>query len=113
MLAEKTHDVLFFGDSNTVLVVLMAKHTDHPLDQAADVLQGRANLAERLGVTPSAIGNWKKRGVPLEYCAAIERLTGAQVTRRHLRPVDWADFWPELAQIETAVEPVAQSESMQ
>lgn len=113
MFASITRDVLFFCGLNTDLVVLMAKQTSHPLDQAANAVHGRANLADRLGVTPSAIGNWKKRGVPLEYCTAIERLTGAQVTRRDLRPADWQDFWPELANQSSAIEPIPQSESMQ
>lgn len=29
--------------------------------------------------------------------SGIERLTGGQVTRRDLRPEDWARIWPELA----------------
>ena len=58
---------------------------------------GRARLAARLSVKPSAVGNWKVRGVPIEHCPAIERLTGGLVTRRDLRPEDWARIWPELA----------------
>lgn len=59
---------------------------------------GRARLAARLSVKPSAVGNWKVRGVPIEHCPAIERLTAGQVTRRDLRPDDWARIWPELAE---------------
>lgn len=69
---------------------------DHPIDRAAAcVAGGRNGLAKALGVTPSAIGNWKKRGVPIEQCLAIERVTNAQVTRRDLCSV-WARIWPEL-----------------
>jgi len=32
------------------------------------------------------------------YCAAIERATNGQVTRRDLRPQDWHLIWPELAE---------------
>ena len=31
-------------------------------------------------------------------CVLIERATGGQVTRKDLRPNDWQDIWPELAQ---------------
>lgn len=30
-------------------------------------------------------------------CVRIERATGGAVTRRDLRPDDWAQIWPELA----------------
>jgi len=32
------------------------------------------------------------------YAAAIERATNGQVTRRDLRPHDWMQIWPELAE---------------
>jgi len=70
----------------------------HPLDEAAAcVAGGRNELAERLGVTPSAIGNWKKRGVPVEHCWEIERLTDGRVTRKQLCP-RWARIWPDLCE---------------
>lgn len=71
--------------------------TTHPLDQAATLLGGRPAMAELLGVTPAAIGNWKSRGVPIEQCPAIERHTSGAISRRHLRPADWQIIWPELA----------------
>ncbi len=69
---------------------------EHPIDRAASSLGGRKELALRLGVKVSAIGNWKDRGVPLEHCASIERVCGGVVTRRDLRPKDWMLIWPEL-----------------
>lgn len=70
----------------------------HPLDEAATCVEGgRSGLAEHLGVTPSAIGNWKRRGVPIEHCWEIERLTNGKVTRKQLCPV-WQRIWPELAE---------------
>jgi len=36
--------------------------------------------------------------VPVERCVAIERATKGAVTRRDLRPNDWLQIWPELAQ---------------
>lgn len=69
----------------------------HPLDLAAQVVGGRSALAERLGVSVSSIGNWKARGVPIEQCVPIERVTGGKVNRPMLRPNDWREIWPELA----------------
>ena len=74
--------------------------TQHPIDEAAHLLGGRAGLAKRLRVTPAALGNWKVRGVPIEHCPAIERATSGAVTRRDLRPEDWREIWPELAESE-------------
>lgn len=31
-------------------------------------------------------------------CVAIERVSGRAVTRQDLRPNDWEDIWPELAE---------------
>lgn len=74
--------------------------TDHPLVRAARICGGREVLASHLKVTPAAIGNWKSRGVPIEHCPEIERLTGRVVTRQQLRPDDWRRIWPELADLD-------------
>jgi DNA-binding transcriptional regulator YdaS (Cro superfamily) len=74
----------------------------HPLDRAAFAVDGVGKLAGILRVSSSAICNWKKRGVPIDRCVAIERATGGQVGRKDLRPNDWAEHWPEL-QLEAAV----------
>ena len=70
----------------------------HPIDHASHLLGGRMELAAQLKVTPAAIGNWKVRGVPLEHCPHIEKLTERAVTRQMLRPDDWQRIWPELAE---------------
>lgn len=64
---------------------------------------GRAELARRLGITPVAVGQWVSTGayaraIPPRQCIRIEALTGGRVTRRHLRPEDWRDFWPEFGE---------------
>ncbi len=69
---------------------------EHPLDEASRRFGGRSALAAALGVTVSAYGNWKKRGVPFEQCPRIEALVPT-VTRQRLRPDDFQDMWPELA----------------
>lgn len=68
------------------------------LQRAITILDGQVPLAAALGVVQSAVSGWLKRGsVPVKYCAAIERATRGEVTRRDLRPDDWQDIWPELA----------------
>ena len=74
---------------------------ENPLDTAARVIGGRNLLAQGLGVTAAAVGNWKTRGVPIEYCPKIETLTMGEVSRQDLRPDDWQALWPELAQAPT------------
>lgn len=43
------------------------------------------------------VEHWARAGsVPVEYCAAVERLTGGLVRRWALREFDWWVIWPEL-----------------
>lgn len=53
-------------------------------------------LARRLMETPQAVNNWRTRGVPPNRAKRVETLTGVSV--KLLRPDDWADYWPELAE---------------
>lgn len=60
-----------------------------------------AQLRDLIGVKSEAqIRQWQHgyadRKPGPEYCVAIERATGGKVTRRDLRPDDWAAIWPEL-----------------
>lgn len=56
---------------------------DTPLRQYLDAERGRLkNLAEALGVFPSAISQWTK--VPAERVVSVERATG--IPRGELRP---------------------------
>jgi DNA-binding transcriptional regulator YdaS (Cro superfamily) len=43
------------------------------------------------------VNQWVRgtRPVPVRYCLQIEKTTG--VSRQELRPNDWEDIWPELA----------------
>lgn len=68
--------------------------TISPLEPAIKEF-GLKGLADALGESMQTITNWRARGVPANKCAAIEQLTG--ISRRDLRPTDWAEYWPELA----------------
>lgn len=69
---------------------------DYFLSERSD---GR-NLARKIHVSEVMISLWRnnKRSVPIVHCVAIERATGGAVTRKDLRPNDWQDIWPELAE---------------
>lgn len=70
-----------------------------PLDRAIEAVGGASLLARMVGVTQSAPSMWRARGaVPIERCVAIERATDGKVMRWDLRPDDWRDIWPELAE---------------
>ena len=62
---------------------------------------GRAfALAKSIGVPPSFVSKMVsgEKAVPIERCVPIERVTNGAVTRQDLRPDDWQDIWPELAE---------------
>lgn len=59
--------------------------------------RGLTETARSLGVSAQRLSNWIERGVPIDKCPAIERITAGVVSRRDLRPNDWQDIWPELA----------------
>jgi DNA-binding transcriptional regulator YdaS (Cro superfamily) len=66
-----------------------------------DQSRGRqAELARALKISPVLIHQWaNERPVPIGRCAAIEQATNGQVTRKDLRPNDWASIWPELKDV--------------
>lgn len=74
----------------------------HGVRRAAEMLGSQVALARALQVTPVTVYQWlhpeagNGRQVPPKQCVRIEQLTGGRVTRKHLRPDDWIDFWPEL-----------------
>jgi DNA-binding transcriptional regulator YdaS (Cro superfamily) len=53
-----------------------------------------------LGVTVQAVCFWRdgEREINPKGCVKIEKLTNGLVTRKDLRPNDWQDIWPELAE---------------
>lgn len=55
-------------------------------------------LATAVGVSLGMLSQWKNKTRPVSArrCIAIENATKGQVTRKDLRPDDWAIIWPEL-----------------
>lgn len=72
------------------------------IERAINIAGNATRLANILGVSVQAVCFWRdgRRGIPAEKCTAIERATGGAVTRRDLRPDDWREIWPELAEQE-------------
>lgn len=83
----------------------------HAIEKAARIVGSQSALAAELGVTKAAVWQWKDDGrkVPIEHCVAIERATGGAVTRRELRPDDWQQIWPELAETARKAKPTPEA----
>ena len=60
---------------------------------------GIARLARQVGAQSQLMWQWSSgvRPVPIERCVSIERATDGAVSRIDLRPDDWHEIWPELA----------------
>lgn len=58
---------------------------------AVDGRGGQARLARALEVEPMTISHWKKRGIPTDRCADVERVTEGAVTRADLKPEIFGD----------------------
>lgn len=60
---------------------------------------GASRLAEALGVSISYLSQMAAGTAAISpaRCVAIEQATAGAVTRRDLRPDDWAQIWPEMA----------------
>lgn len=79
------------------------------LDRAIEIVGGVSALASALRTSQPRVSQWRKRGtlIDAKECVAIERATAGAVTRRDLRPDDWAEIWPELADSPAGAAPVA------
>lgn len=100
-------------------LIILAMNSDQAdaVRRAARLLGSQRALAIALGVAPVNVSQWlsaasvKGRPVPPKQCVRIEALTGGVVSRRALRPDDWQDIWPELADMacaQPATNPVMQ-----
>jgi DNA-binding transcriptional regulator YdaS (Cro superfamily) len=56
-------------------------------------------LARAVGVSAPMVSDWanRKKPIPVERGAAIERATDGEVTRKEMFPDSWQNIWPELA----------------
>lgn len=68
--------------------------------RAVEIVGGQSEMARLLDVKPPTVNQWVSgvRPVPPRRCPAIEKATGGVITRPELRPDDWQELWPELAQ---------------
>lgn len=59
----------------------------------------KSRLARAIKSHPVDVGNWVhgKCDIPVRRAVQIEKATAGAVTRQEMRPNDWADYWPELA----------------
>ena len=64
-----------------------------PMDKAIEWAGGLSMLAGRIGASPQAVLNWRKRGIPAKRVLDIEKATEGRVSRHELRP----DLYPEQA----------------
>ena len=60
------------------------------LQRAIEAAGGLTRLAERIGVSPQVVSNWRSRGIPADRVLAVERATNGKVSRSELRP----DLYP-------------------
>jgi DNA-binding transcriptional regulator YdaS (Cro superfamily) len=62
----------------------------------------KSELARAIGVPAILVSQWSlgQRPVPIARCKAIESATDGAVTCKDLRPDDWHEIWPELADLE-------------
>lgn len=67
--------------------------SDSALDRAIRAAGGGRALARKLGVSPMAVSQWKKRGVPVERVPAVVRATDGAVQAHELRP-DLPELFP-------------------
>lgn len=65
---------------------------------------GVVRLAKEIGVSKSYLSQMASGAAPISpaRAVAIERATNGMVTRRDLRPHDWASIWPELMERDAA-----------
>ncbi|MBM2884884.1 MULTISPECIES: helix-turn-helix domain-containing protein [Chromobacterium] len=63
--------------------------TKSPIDAVFEVVGGPTVIARHFGLTPWAVGKWRKQ-VPSDRCIELEKLTDGKVTCEYLRPdIDW------------------------
>ena len=51
-----------------------------------DFYPTQVEIATILEVTPGAVSNWMRRGIPIKRALQIEKMSGGHVKREHLLP---------------------------
>lgn len=65
-----------------------------PIEKAIQAAGGLTAFAAAVGETKQTVNLWRIRGqTPANKTLVVEAATG--ISRRLLRPNDWADYWPE------------------
>jgi DNA-binding transcriptional regulator YdaS (Cro superfamily) len=59
---------------------------DGKLKPAVDFFGSQRAMAEKLGMSPSGVTHWIKRGIPIIWAIEIEKVTEGKVTKDVLLP---------------------------
>jgi DNA-binding transcriptional regulator YdaS (Cro superfamily) len=64
------------------------------------ILGGTGKVAKLCNVSPPAVAQWRKNGIPKDrlifVAALIEKLSEGKYTRKQMFPETWQDIWIEL-----------------
>jgi DNA-binding transcriptional regulator YdaS (Cro superfamily) len=65
-----------------------------------DKLGGPAAVAKMLGIKPPSVVGWRAHGIPADKLIRLAPVCEKMgiASRRELRPDDWQQIWPELAE---------------
>lgn len=63
------------------------------LQRAIDIAGGGKALASELGVSPMAVSQWKRRGIPVGRVHDVVRISKGQIQAYELRP-DLPELFP-------------------
>jgi DNA-binding transcriptional regulator YdaS (Cro superfamily) len=80
---------------------MISKRNPYPAIAARVVKHfgGKAAVSRALGYSDRRnVSKWVNGDLPFptKHCLAIERLSGNEITRKFLRPLDFAEHWPDL-----------------
>ena len=69
-------------------------------NEIINLLGGTSKVSRMCGVSPSAICQWRKKGIPQDrlifVAATLEQLSDGKYTRKQMFPNSWQDIWIEL-----------------
>jgi DNA-binding transcriptional regulator YdaS (Cro superfamily) len=69
-------------------------------NEIINLLGGTSKVSKLCGVSPAAVCQWRKNGIPKDrlifVAALIEKLSEGKWTRKQMFPESWQDIWIEL-----------------